>query len=330
MSLSCVRLPVTNAIAVPHVVKLRKLTLERCDLLTQDVHPAIEHVADGSVRFGFELVGGGAEVEKLDLVHRGPSLIFSGQHPMRHRELNRFENLTYEDFRRMAADESLSRHEKVGFPDAYRDGKEAAIFADVVAKLPALATPERTVLEIGPGCSALPVMLIENCRKMRSLLLLVDSPEMLAQLPSGEFIEKLPGRFPDEVSLQDRDGTIDVILVYSVLHYVVADGSLWPFLDRALHLLGSGGSLLLGDIPNVSKRRRFFTSEAGVAFHRSFAGDDSLPDLSPDNEAAKIDDAVLVDILRRTRELGVDAYLVPQPPELPMANRREDILIRKP
>jgi hypothetical protein len=249
---------------------------------------------------------------------------------MRRSELNRFENLAYDDFRRMAADESLSRHEKVGFPDAYREGKEAAIFADVVAKLPALVTPERTVLDIGPGCSALPVMLIETCRNMRSVLLLVDSPEMLAQLPTGQSVEKLPGRFPDEVSLQDRDGTIDVILVYSVLHYVVAEGNLWPFLDRALELLATGGSLLLGDIPNVSKRRRFFTSDAGLAFHRSFTGDDSFPDLSPNNEAAKIDDAVLLDILRRTRGLGFDVYLLPQPPDLPMANRREDILIVRP
>jgi hypothetical protein len=254
----------------------------------------------------------------------------AGESSMARKDLRRFENLTYEDFRRLAGNESLSRHEKVGFPDSYREGKEEAIFGDITAKLPALETQEKTVLDIGPGCSALPQMLIDLCGRVRSELILVDSPEMLRQLVDRPFVRKLPGRFPNEVSLPDHDGSVDVILVYSVLHYVFTEGGLWPFLDRALSLLASGGSMLLGDIPNVSKRRRFFTSEKGIAFYREFMGDDSLPELAPDNEAAKIDDAVILEILRRAREKGFDAYVVPQRPDLPMANRREDILILRP
>jgi hypothetical protein len=246
------------------------------------------------------------------------------------KDLKRFENLTYDDFRRMAGDESLSRHERVGFPDAYREGREAAIFADIVAKLPALETPKRSVVDIGPGCSALPQKLIDLCVRMRSRLILVDSPEMLDQLPDGPLVEKSAGHFPDEVSLHDRDGSVDVVLVYSVLHYVVAEGGLWAFLDRALALLANGGTLLLGDVPNVSKRRRFFTSPAGIAFHRAFTGDDSLPQLTPANEASIIDDALVLEILSRARERGFDAYVLPQAPELPMANRREDVLVVRP
>jgi hypothetical protein len=248
---------------------------------------------------------------------------------MSRKDLRRFEKLTYEDFRRMAEDDSLSQHEKIGFPDSYREGKEAAIFADITAKLPALQTPGRTVLDIGPGCSGLPHMLIDLCRQMRSVLILVDSPEMLGQLPDEPFIRKRYGHFPDEISLEEYAAAIDVVLVYSVLHYVFAEDGLWPFLDRTLSLLASGGAMLLGDIPNASKRRRFFTSEAGVAFHRKFMGDDSLPDLGPPDAAALIDDAVVLEILRRARERGFDAYVVPQPSELPMANRREDILIMR-
>jgi hypothetical protein len=249
---------------------------------------------------------------------------------MSRENLKRFEKLTYDDFRRMAEDESLTAHEKIGFPDSYREGKEAAIFADITAKLSSLHTPERTVVDIGPGCSGLPHMLVDLCRRMESVLILVDSPEMLGQLPDEPFVRKLDGHFPDEVSLEEYDAAVDVVLVYSVLHYVFAEGGLWPFLDRALSLLASGGAMLLGDIPNASKRRRFFTSEAGVAFHRDFMGDDSLPDLGPADESAKIDDSGVLEILRRARAKGFDAYVTPQADDLPMANRREDILIVRP
>src|SRR5947207_15166730 len=98
-------------------------------------------------------------------------------------DYQRFERLTFDDFRRMATDESLSRDEKIGFPDAYRAGREEVIWRDITAKLPALAGHERVVLDIGPGCSELLQLLIELCRRQGHKLLLVDSAEMLAQLP---------------------------------------------------------------------------------------------------------------------------------------------------
>lgn len=249
---------------------------------------------------------------------------------MSREHLKRFENLTYEDFRRMARDDSLSVHEKIGFPDSYREGKEAAIFDDITAKLPALRQPERVVLDIGPGCSGLPKMLIDLCRRTRSGLILVDSPEMLEQLPDEPFVKKAPGHFPDEVALDDYVGRIDVILVYSVLQYVFAEDALWAFLTRSLGLLASGGSMLLGDIPNSSKRMRFFTSDAGIAFHRDFMGDDTLPDLGESDDLRKIDDRVVLEIVRRVRESGFHGYILPQGEDLPMSNRREDILIVRP
>jgi hypothetical protein len=47
-------------------------------------------------------------------------------------------------------------------------------------------------------------------------------------------------------------------------------------------------------------------------------------------EVGKIDDSVLLGLILRARGAGYEGYLVPQPDNLPMANRREDILIRKP
>jgi hypothetical protein len=55
----------------------------------------------------------------------------------------RFAGLTYERFRALAQDSRLSASERVGFPDAMREGYEDAILADLVAKLPALGRPGR-------------------------------------------------------------------------------------------------------------------------------------------------------------------------------------------
>lgn len=240
--------------------------------------------------------------------------------------------LDYAGFAELAGDERLSKYERIGFPDSYRQGFEEKIFADICAKLPRLRERELNVLDIGPGCSDLPLMLIETCRSHGHRLYIVDSPEMLALLPDAPFIEKRPGLFPTcRDKLADLQGRVDVMLCYSVLHYVIVDANVFDFIDASLELLAGGGEFLIGDIPNISKRRRFFASERGIAYHRKFTGADTLPDLQYGASAqGLIDDAVVLGLVSRARAGGADAYVVPQDPALPMANRREDILIRKP
>lgn len=244
----------------------------------------------------------------------------------------RFAEVTFDDFRRMATDETLSPYEKIGFPDAYREGHEQAIFADISAKLAPLQRRNQVVLDIGPGCSELPAMIRAHCEKRGHTLLLVDSEEMLAHHPPGPQIRKFTGRFPDCAGLTDEfAGRVDAIVAYSVLHYVFPDASVHAFLDSALALLAPGGQMLVGDIPNVSKRRRFFSSAAGRAYHREFTGSDEPPEVRFNEiEPDRIDDAVLLGLVARARAAGFDAHLVPQPEELPMANRREDLFISRP
>ncbi|MEM4297261.1 MAG: SAM-dependent methyltransferase, partial [Nitrososphaerota archaeon] len=124
---------------------------------------------------------------------------------------------------------------------------------------------------------------------------------------------------------------INAILVYSVLHHVFTEGDVFRFLDRSLSLLADGGEMLIGDIPNISKRKRFFSSQAGIRYHQAFTGTSEVPEVRFNTlEPGLIDDAVILSIILRCRLSGFDAYLLPQPDELPMSNRREDILIRRP
>ena len=188
-------------------------------------------------------------------------------------------------------------------------------------------------MEIGPGCSYLPVMLTRLCEENGGHLILVDSAEMLALLPEGKHLTKVAGAFPAAMvrSFAKYFGKIDSIIAYSVIQYVFQEGNLWDFVDRCLQLLADGGEMLLGDIPNVSMRKRFLSGEEGLAFHRAFAGDGSKPDVAFSQlEPGKMDDSVVLAILGRVRAQGFHAWVVPQNPDLPMANRREDILVRKP
>jgi hypothetical protein len=245
---------------------------------------------------------------------------------------NPFANIGFEDFRRLAQDETLSKFERIGFPDSYRKGYEAAIFTDIRTKLTKLDEREKIVLDIGPGCSDLPTMLIEHCRAHSHKLYLIDSAEMLAHLPDEPFISKLSALYPNcPEFISTNQGKLDVILCYSVLHYVFVDVPFFQFLDRSLSLLSLGGQLLIGDIPNISKRKRFFASETGIRFHQQFMKTQEKPVVEFNRvEPDLIDDSVVMSILQRTRAAGFDAYVVPQNSALPMANRREDILILRP
>lgn len=243
--------------------------------------------------------------------------------------------LDYEGFRQLARNGNLDAHGRIGFPTAYREPYEEAIFADIIGKLPRLTEAERlTVADIGPGCANLPRMLIDLCAQRGHQLLLVDSEEMLAQLPDVDGVTiKLAGPFPTTAPqiAAGAPGGLDALLCYSVLHYMYVETNLFDVVDAAVGLLAPRGRALLGDIPNQSKRLRFFASPTGKLFHRAFTGRDEDPPVSFNAPApGKIDDGVLAGLIQRAQAAGCDAYLLPQAAGLPMANRRDDLLISKP
>ncbi|MFQ5921380.1 MAG: SAM-dependent methyltransferase [Anaerolineales bacterium] len=248
-------------------------------------------------------------------------------------DFDKFKNLTFEDFRRMAKDPTLSKYEKSGFPDAYRKGKEESIFKDIVRKVGNLGKDGQLVIEIGPGCSDLPHMLIDLCREKGHRLFFVDSEDILENLPDEPYITKIPGYYPRDCDwLFDKYlGKFNVVLAYSVLQHVFVESNPFDFVDRSLSLLAHDGAMLIGDIPNMSKRKRFFSSPNGIRFHQEFTDTNEVPQVDFNKlDVNKIDDGVLMGIIARCRDSGFDAFWLPQPESLPMANRREDLLITRP
>ena len=244
-----------------------------------------------------------------------------------------YQNLTYEDYRRRASDPSMNSYEMIGCPPCYREGRDAAILQDIVFKLEALRSSEKAILDIGPGCSPLAQLTVEHCQIKKHDLFMMDSEEMLNHLPDGNGITKLKGRFPENFHdfIDAYKEKIDAIICYSVIFSVYLDMNIFNFIDKALSLLRPGGEMLIGDIPNISKRNRFFSSGAGVEFHRKFFKTNTLPKVDKIGiHEQKMDDSVVLSILHRYRGFGFDTYVLPQAPDLAFSNRREDILIRRP
>jgi 2-polyprenyl-3-methyl-5-hydroxy-6-metoxy-1,4-benzoquinol methylase len=250
------------------------------------------------------------------------------------RETERFARLDFDAFKRLATDDRLSDHERIGFPDGFREGFEEVIWADIQTKLSLSNAKQARILDIGPGCGPLPRRLIAVAEAQNHHVVLIDHAEMLDRLPSSSAVSKIPGRFPDnidEARAASRSGEFDAIITYSVLHAVVMDANPFFFLDHALSLLAPGGHLLIGDIPNHSKLRRFLASEAGRAFHREYMQTDENPDIPAFAVAEdRIDDGIVIGMLMRARLAGFDAYILPQAASLPLSNRREDLLFVRP
>lgn len=236
----------------------------------------------------------------------------------------------FEDFKPLANDPSLSKYEKIGFPDSYRAGKEEAIFKDIISKLQVINKDNQLLLDIGPGCSDLPGLIHSYGISNGCKIVLVDSQEMLDLLPRHPETLAFAGRFPDQVPelLSAFQNRLDYIVTYSTLLCVFYDGCIFKFIDAAVSLLKPGGRLLIGDIPNISKRKRFFSSAAGKQFHKEFMQTEQDPEVQHGQlEPGQIDDGVILGIIQRYRGFGFDSYLLPQDKSLPFANRREDILI---
>jgi len=243
-----------------------------------------------------------------------------------------FKNLGFKKFQEFAKNKNLSDSMRVGFPDDYRKGKEESILEDILGKLTNLRLKGKNFLDIGPGASQLTELTLDFCKKNNHSVVFVDSKEMLDLVSGAANLSKVEACFPEKFDEIKKTGPYDAILSYSVLQYPFAEGNVWSFVDRLCLLLNNGGQLLLGDIPNISMRKRFFSSESGLKYHQEFTHDSTqIPNVSFNQlEIDQIDDGVLLGILTRLRASGYHAFILPQNCSLPFSNRREDILIVKP
>ena len=189
------------------------------------------------------------------------------------------------------------------------------------------------MLEIGCGPGNLLIPLAARVAQAEG----IDHPDVIARARErcrDERIRFHAGFFP-EVRVEGR---FDRVLIYGVIHILPDWPTLQRFLDVAAQLVAPGGRLLIGDIPNADRKRRFLDSDAGRRFDaewkRSMA---AVNTEAPDPFAAfagapavhTLDDQSVLELLERFRAQGFRAQVLSQRPELPFGHTREDILLER-
>jgi hypothetical protein len=238
---------------------------------------------------------------------------------------------SFEDFQLLAKNNSLSKFEKIGFPDKLRKGYERFIFQDILSKVSNLSKKNKSILDIGAGCSDLPNVFIKHSKKLHQKLYFIDSEEMLSQLPDFVFLKKIYGKFPDVLNGDKFKYSFDVIILYSVVQYLFNEKGFYKNLNLLFSKLNPGGQIIIGDIPNSSMRKRFFLSNNGLLFHKAQYPKKKIPKfLFDDIDKSLMNDTHVFKILQKARSFGYHAWVVSQDSRLPFYNRREDIIIERP
>ena len=236
----------------------------------------------------------------------------------------------YEVYGAMAASD-LSPTEQAG---RYANQREAErrILPDLLDKL--AIEPTHRLLEIGCG----PGQLLIPMSYFVAGAVGLDHPAVVARgraTCSTDKIQWLAGAFP----AVRPNGPFDRIVVYSVIQNLRSHDAITGFLYAAIDLLGPGGRLLVGDIPNSDRKVRFRSSEAGrqfeIAWQAEMARQKPAGPVGPDpwlgvDTLGSLDDASIHALSLRCRARGFHAYILPQPPDLPFGNTREDLLIVRP
>lgn len=230
---------------------------------------------------------------------------------------------TYEGFGALA-NSKLSATRRAGRYAAQAEG-EKKVPPDVVRKL--ALTPNDTLFDVGCGPGKIARALAP---KVKSIVAM-DHPLTIDRLRKERLpknVSLLAGEFPDTKPARQ----FSKIMAYSMIQCVSSETAVIRFVDEALSLLKPGGRMLIADLSNVDRRERFNTSPAGRRFAKTWATlvkKGQAPWIE-DPERPTVNDAFVMRLLSHCRAKGLDAWVMPQPPDLPFGRTREDVLIEKP
>lgn len=231
--------------------------------------------------------------------------------------------------------------------------KEILVWRDILYKLG--LKPGQNFFNIGCGWSAVTDASIEYCSENQISLCLMDAAEIIEKVRNElavsdayrKKIEFMEGYFPRDLPRGFfKHCRFDRIVAYSVLHY--ADDP-EDFVTAAASMIAPGGRLLIGDIPNLNQRARFLCSKLGQQFEAEYqeVSIDQIPKYKNEQEviaayqaekdgtdklsnwsfSLQLNDAFIDKMMKHFHGLGMEAYAVPQPDELPFSRTRHDLLV---
>jgi len=240
---------------------------------------------------------------------------------------------TFQQYGRLA-DSELSHTVKSGRYRIQAD-KEPYLIKDIINKLE--LDPSDRLLEIGCGTGNLLIPLSFMVSKGTG----IDHPDVVAGLSKRFNDPKLRLIGIDFLDYcPERIENYEKILINSVLPALSDKLEAFRFIDKAASLLAPGGRMLLGDIANLDKKRRFTDTNFGKNFDEEW--NDRVASLDgrvEEDKASQIldqDDTILVpndefilELLARFRRPGWEAYCLPQHVNLPFGHTREDVLVTR-
>ena len=237
--------------------------------------------------------------------------------------------ITFENYGKLA--ENMRDFTQVAGRYSCQRDDEKNILQDVIQKLALSAKVD--LLEVGCGSGNLLIPLSFCVGKVTG----IDHPSCIDSLKKryqAENVSLIGSNFLD--CRENKLGVYHRILIYSVLHCLGKE-EVKSFIAKAVSLLRPGGKMLLGDLPNLSKKNRFLASKEGELFIEEWnkrlaaTGDDvQKVQLSEDSDTAEFNDDNILALIKEIRDSGCNAYLLPQPVHLPFGYTREDILVEKP
>ena len=207
---------------------------------------------------------------------------------------------------------------------------ERLMVMDVARKLD--VRPDDRLLEIGcgPGNLLIPLSFMVACAVG------MDHPAVCRRLRTrfrGDQIRTIGCNFLDYAT---ADNAFDKVLIYSVISTLSDQAEAIAFLDKAVTLIAPGGRLLLGDIANADRKRRFLNTEMGHRFEMAWREEvsvqtdhDESSDCPPVDRTFQPTDGFIQYVLGRYRACGFEVHALSQPAELPFGHTREDILIHR-
>ena len=189
------------------------------------------------------------------------------------------------------------------------------------------------LIDIGCGSGSITMHISKKVNTVTA----VDFPKILDALKARSKKKKIKninyisGNFLN-LKIQKK---FNKILVYSVIHYMRDLNQLKILIRKMLKITLPNGKILLGEVPNISKKKRFLNSKIGKKIDQSFKVDvERLNKKYPksmnlNNKFISIDDKDLSSIIFYCNKLGADAYILPIENGLPFCNTRVNILIKK-
>lgn len=228
--------------------------------------------------------------------------------------------------------ENLDDHTLVAGRCLSQRESEKRILPDILRKL-----------DIQPGDDCLDI----GCGTGNLLIPLSFLAGTVTGIDHPQCIEKLRQRFADRGNIRLLAGNFlestiperfSKVVAYSVLHYLKNRQEVFDFMVKAVELAAPGGKILLGDIPNESRKVRFLQTQQGQAFDAEWRRQEKIMvqgksvaiELAHDADLVRFDDELILAMIRSAREQGCHAYVLPQPTDLPFGHSREDILIENP